>query len=375
MPLHFLSGDGAMGEAIRRYDWSGSPLGPPEQWSATLKTIVATVLGSRFPQCIVWGAEKITIYNDAFRPILGKKPEALGRPFSEVWAEAWDEIGPIAESAFAGEATFIEDFPLVVHRNGYAEQTWFTFCYSPIRDEAGQVVGMLDTVIETTGKMQAERQARLLNLELSHRMKNMLAVVQAIANRTFRSESPLTDARRSFDERIAALGSAHDILTQANWSDAPVAAIVGGALRPHISDPDAASIDGPPVYLGGRQALSLALAIHELATNAAKYGALSTDNGRVSVRWAAGDPGSDDPFVLTWEEKGGPPPSPPTLRGFGSQLIERILPQDFGGKVTVGYPAEGYRCELRTRMSGLQEREKGRKQPKPGDATKEPMRA
>jgi PAS domain S-box-containing protein len=112
------------------------------------------VLGSKFPACIVWGSDLITIYNDAFRPILGAKPEALGRPFNEVWSEAWDEIAPIADRAFAGEATFIEHFPLVVERNGYPEETYFTFCYSPIRDETGGVVGFIDTVIETTSEVK-----------------------------------------------------------------------------------------------------------------------------------------------------------------------------------------------------------------------------
>jgi hypothetical protein len=124
------------------------------------------MLASRFPIYLVWGPRLITIYNDAFRPLLGAKPEALGRPFSEVWSEAWEEIGPIAERAFAGEATFIEDFPLTVERNGYPEEAFFTFCYSPVRDEVGRVAGFLDTVVETTAKVLAERQqAFLLRLE------------------------------------------------------------------------------------------------------------------------------------------------------------------------------------------------------------------
>ena len=149
----FLTGGGAMGALIRVHDWAATPLGPPEVWPQSLRIAVGMVLGSRFPACIVWGAHLTTIYNDAFRPILGAKPEALGRPFSEVWSEAWETIGPIAERAFAGEATFIEDFPLTVERNGYPEEASFTFCYSPIRDETGGVAGVLAIVVETTGKV------------------------------------------------------------------------------------------------------------------------------------------------------------------------------------------------------------------------------
>jgi len=175
-----------MADAIRAYDWSSTALGSLEHWPSSLKIAVGMMLSSKFPKCIVWGPDLITIHNDAFLPILGEKPPALGRPFSEVWHEAWDEIGSIAERAFAGEATFIEDFPLVINRHGYPEKAHFTFCYSPIRDEAGVVRGMIDTVIETTGTVEARRQASLLNGELEHRIKNTLAVVAAIVSQTLR---------------------------------------------------------------------------------------------------------------------------------------------------------------------------------------------
>ncbi|HET8727298.1 MAG TPA: sensor histidine kinase, partial [Alphaproteobacteria bacterium] len=124
---HFLDGGGKMAVAIREYDWAASSLGPLDDWPASLKTAVGMMLSSKFPKCITWGPDLVTLYNDAFRPILGDKPEALGRPYPEVWHEVWDTVGPIAEKAYAGEATFIEDFPLVVDRYDYPEQAYFTF--------------------------------------------------------------------------------------------------------------------------------------------------------------------------------------------------------------------------------------------------------
>src|SRR5690606_32773955 len=118
---------------------SMNDLGPLEGWPSALKIALGMALNSKFPKCILWGPQLITLHNDAFRPILGAKPPALGQPFSEVWSEAWHEIGPIAERAYAGEATFIENFPLEIERHGYPEQCYFTFCYSPIRDENGIV--------------------------------------------------------------------------------------------------------------------------------------------------------------------------------------------------------------------------------------------
>ncbi|MBB1596441.1 ATP-binding protein [Achromobacter sp. UMC46] len=153
----FLAGGGEMGLRVADFDWASTPLGPITAWPGALRVATGMVMSSRFPCCLVWGRELITLYNDAFAPILGTKPDALGRPFSEIWHEAWPLIGPIAERAFAGEATFIEDYPLRIQRSGQAEDATFTFCYSPVRDEHGVVVGMMDTVIETTSRVNAER--------------------------------------------------------------------------------------------------------------------------------------------------------------------------------------------------------------------------
>lgn len=161
----FLASGGEMGARVSRHDWSVTPLGPIASWPASLRIAAGMVLSSRFPSCLVWGADLISIYNDAFVPILGAKPDALGRPFDDVWREAWPLIGPIADRAFAGEATFIEDYPVEIQRYGRAEMANFTFCYSPVRDENGHVVGMIDTVIETTARVSAEKaQADALRL-------------------------------------------------------------------------------------------------------------------------------------------------------------------------------------------------------------------
>ena len=124
----WLQGGGEMAERVRRHDWANLPLGPMEQWPDVLKTTLSLSLASRFPQAVVWGPELITLYNDAFIPVLGNKPEALGQPFSTIWQEAWSQIRPIADAAFDGQATFIEEFPLIVERGAAPEQAYFTFC-------------------------------------------------------------------------------------------------------------------------------------------------------------------------------------------------------------------------------------------------------
>jgi signal transduction histidine kinase/CheY-like chemotaxis protein len=169
----WLQDNGEMAEKIRRHDWANSPLGPSEHWPDVLKTTVSLSLASHFPQAIVWGPQLTTLFNDAFVPILGDKPEALGRPFSEIWKEAWSEISPIADAAFAGQATYIENFALMVERGSGPEQAFFTFCYSPIRDSLGNVVGLLDTVTETTQ-----------TVFLNQRLAVLEAIGNAVANAT-----------------------------------------------------------------------------------------------------------------------------------------------------------------------------------------------
>ena len=353
----FLDGGGDMAAAIRGHDWSTTSLGPITGWPAALKIAVGMMVNSRFPKCIVWGADLITIHNDAFRPILGEKPCALGRSFRDVWAEVWSDIGPLVHKALAGEATFIEDFPLTIDRYGHPEEAWFTFCYSPIRDENGRVLGMIDTVIETTGKMEAERNGRLLNAELAHRMKNTLAMIAAIASQTFRSAETLEEAQSILSDRIATLGEAHSILTRSSWSSAPIRAVIDGALAPHRSDIGTIRVEGPPLQLAADQAMTLALAANELATNAVKYGALSVEAGEVSVRWSVGRPQTEDVFRFEWIESGGPPVIKPRRQGFGSRLVERVMAQKFQGEVELDYRPEGLRYVLTTTMANIAPRE------------------
>ncbi len=353
----FLDGGGEMAAAIREHDWTSTPLGPIAGWPAALKIAVGMMVNSRFPKCIVWGADLITIHNDAFRPILGEKPCALGRSFRDVWAEVWEDIGPLIDKAFAGEATFIEDFPLTIDRYGYDEEAWFTFCYSPIRDESGRVLGVIDTVMETTGKMEAQRNGRLLNAELAHRMKNTLAMIAAIASQTFRSAETLEEAQSILSDRIATLGEAHSILTRSSWSSAPIRAVIDGALAPHRSDIGTIHIEGPPLQLAADQAMTLALAANELATNAVKYGALSVETGEVSVRWSVGRPQTEDVFRFEWIESGGPAVVKPRRQGFGSRLVERVMAQKFQGEVALDYRPEGLRYVLTTTMANIAPRE------------------
>ncbi|KQO19941.1 PAS domain-containing sensor histidine kinase [Acidovorax sp. Leaf78] len=201
--LGFPHAAGVMSDKIRHYDWTRHALGPAEGWPRALRFAVEMVLSSDFPKCLMWGEDRYCFYNDAFRTILGDKPDALGRPVQEVWSEVWDVIGPIVDKAFQGESTFVEDFPLTINRHGYSEEAYFTFCYSPVRDDNGAVVAMMDTVIETTGKVAAERRLR----EAAASLEQQVAERTADRNRLWLGSDALLMVTR-FDGHIVAVNPA-----------------------------------------------------------------------------------------------------------------------------------------------------------------------
>ncbi|HVF93388.1 MAG TPA: PAS domain-containing protein [Sphingomonas sp.] len=154
----FLTGGGAIGERMRAIDWSRSALGMPESWPLALQSAVSLMLNSKFPMFVAWGDGLTFLYNDAYAPVLGgKHPAALGRPFQQVWSEIWADLEPLVTRALDGEATWLDDLPLTMRRNGYDELTYFTFSYSPVRDEGGEVRGLFCACTETTEKVEAVR--------------------------------------------------------------------------------------------------------------------------------------------------------------------------------------------------------------------------
>ena len=171
----FLAGGGELGAAIRQFDWAASPLGPPENWPRTLKTCLSIMLASRQPMWVWWGPELINFYNDAYLSIIGgKHPHALGRPARKVWAEIWHQIEGRIAGAMRGEATYSEAELLVMQRNGYREETYYTFSFSPVPDDEGGIGGIVCANTDDTDRVVGGRQ---------------LALLREIASRTWEAES------------------------------------------------------------------------------------------------------------------------------------------------------------------------------------------
>lgn len=330
---------------ITGFAWGETPLGDIAAWPAALKIAAGLTIRSGFPKCLCWGQDLIAIYNDPFRALLGGKGDCMGLPFPAIWAETWDRIEPYAAAALRGDSSFVPDCPLTVQRGGRApQQAWFTFSFSPVVDESGTVCGVMKTVIETTARVESEQMAAIRNQELRHRIKNSYTMLAALTKHSFREFSDPAVVRDRLLGRVQALGRVQDALSTEAEAIGCLREILIRALSPMLDrDSRRFQLDGPSLALNERQAFALSLAIHELLTNAVKYGALSTPQGRVAVRWSSPATG---PLQLEWVESGGPAVLPPESAGFGTFLIQDALAAAFGGRVDLDYHPAGFRLRL-----------------------------
>jgi PAS domain S-box-containing protein len=206
--------------------------------------------------------------------------------------------------------------------------------------------GLACTFTDVTARKEAERHREMLLGELNHRVKNTMALVQATARQTLKRPDVPADAQSTFEGRLAALAAAHDVLTRQNWDSVTLNEIVEAALKPFGAAEDGRlTAEGPEIQLAPQTAVSFALALHELATNAVKYGALSSASGKVRIGWNIGA-GAIPRLNFNWAEEGGPAVEEPQRRGFGSRLIETALAKELGGNVEIVFAAEGIRCTI-----------------------------
>jgi PAS domain S-box-containing protein len=200
---------------------------------------------------------------------------------------------------------------------------------------------------EIAERRQAEQHRELLINELNHRVKNTLATVQSVAAQTLRKSAVEKETRETFDARLIALSQAHDLLTSESWDSTTLGHVVAMALRPYRADrEDRFEIAGPEVRLLPKTALTMAMGLHELATNAVKYGALSDPAGVVAIHWRVEDGDAGQRLRLEWTERGGPPVAPPAHKGFGSRLIERGIAAELDGSVKLDYRPGGLVCSV-----------------------------
>ena len=219
---------------------------------------------------------------------------------------------------------------------------WVELAASVVRSADGSEAFGVRIVRDITDKKRAEEQQRLLLHELNHRVKNTLSVVQGLFHQTFKASAVPPHLVRSFEGRLGALAAAHNLLMKQTWEATPISDAAEAALRPFQTTEGRICLDGPATLLTPSATVTFTLALHELATNAAKYGALSKDSGTVEVGWRV----DAQTLTLVWRERGGPPVAKPVRTGFGTRLLERGVAGDLGGAVTLDFDLAGLECTI-----------------------------
>ncbi len=227
-------------------------------------------------------------------------------------------------------------------------ERWLDLSVQPTMEESGEVTGVITAAIDVTPYKEQETRIRLLMREVTHRSLNLLAVIEAIMRQTAANAASMEDFEARFSARLQSLAGSHDLLVQEDWAGASLRALVRSQLG-HFSDfsDSQVQIEGPPLHIKPDAAQHIGMALHELATNAARYGALSVPDGKVTIGWKLGAGAAGGPVCqLTWEESGGPPVAPPSRRGFGRLVIERTVARAVQGEVKADYQPEGLRWSL-----------------------------
>ena len=489
------STENEMASLIAGKDWSSTALGDRNNWSPSLKLIVAIMTASGFPMAVRWGSELILIYNDGYRSILADKhPWALGLPFRVVWPEVVSELIPLQEAILTGESSgvYSEDRPLTIRRRGMSLETaHFTVSYSPVPDPSSPtgIGGVLVTAVETTERLRveealalktlelfeanqqlqngqalyrsalaagrlgtwetdlvaktrhwtpegmalfginlpdgrgqvggaqdeywsalhpddrhlmrkfheladnqdsftseyrvvwpdgttlwlrghgrvvartadgkahrlvsivadvtdrkaAEDHAQFLMHELSHRSKNLLAVIQSISRRTARTSPTMEEFESRFGRRLQGLSASHDVLVRNSWQGAPFADLMRQQLVPFMDiQSSRVELTGPDIVVTAEATQAIGLAIHELATNAIKYGALSVPAGKVTLSWAFDSESIETrTLLLKWVEQDGPHVVLPAHNGFGHLVIGEMIERSLNAKVALEFASHG----------------------------------
>lgn len=294
---------------------------------------------------------RFALVNSAYQQLIGHRA-VIGRPLAEALPEVGAQgfVDLLHTVARTGQPHIGKAVSVRLQRtpDGELEERFVDFIYQPILGENGEASGVFVEGSDVTDRVLAERRQKLLLDELNHRVKNTLATVQAIADQTLRASPSAAAFREAFESRLIALSSTHDLLTASSWAGAKLCDVLRAEFRPFA--PNRYKFEGEDLELPPHAALSLGLVIHELAANAAKYGALSNSEGCVEVSWT-GDGGRLD---LVWRERGGPPVTPPTRRGFGSRLIERSLQGALGGSARQVFEPDGLVCVIALPLAAQQ---------------------
>ena len=302
---------------------------------------------------------RFQLANAAYRRLVGGR-DVIGKTLAEALPEVIDQgfADLLEQVRSSGEPYIGRGVGVMLEGDGGGplEERFLDFIYQPIAAEDGTSPGVFVQGYDVTEQRRAEEHQQLLIHELNHRVKNTLSIVQALAMQSFNDAVEPAVARETFDARLNALSAAHNLLTTENWESAGLLETIEVSVAATAgANVERVSIHGPDIVVAPQTAVSIAMAVHELCTNAIKYGALSNDSGTVDVRWtAATEPGGQIDLKVEWIEAGGPPVTAPTRRGFGTRLIERGLSAELRSNVTLDYRPTGLHCTIHAKLPAVE---------------------
>ncbi|WP_218916679.1 PAS domain-containing protein [Sphingomonas taxi] len=289
-------------------------------------------------------ASRVLEASPGCKAIFGRTPD---EPFTyadfaaAVHPEDMATVAAAIDETIAGVADCAHDYRIVTPAG---ELRWVQTRGEVTRRDGTAPTTMIGFSTDISARKFAEEHRAVLAQELTHRVKNTLATVSAVVSQTLRNAGSIAEAQEAIGGRIASLGAAHDLLIRDEVEGAALGEVAEGVLMPFMDRAGRVfSIEGPEVRLSPAITLAMSMALHELATNAAKYGALSVAGGHVAVRWQHVDAGDPHRIRFSWVESGGPPVAPPTRTGFGTRMISRVLAQHVRGQASIDYPPEGVR--------------------------------
>lgn len=288
------------------------------------------------------------LWSDALFRMLGYEPTPGHVVERSLWDQSVypDDVAMVREAArkAATDGSLFRPVHRIIRADS-GEVVWVQPAGRLIMDHTGHPIRFIGVLADISDRKRAEEHLRMLVDELNHRVKNSLSTIQSMVRQTLLDGADIRDARERLENRLLTLAAAHDLLTRQGWNTAGFEEVVRLSLAPFAPGEGFAerfTLEGPAAPIGSRAALSLAMALHELATNAAKYGALSVPEGCVSIKWASDETG----LRMDWTERGGPTVKPPERRGFGTRLLERGLARDLNGTVALDFAPQGVHCRI-----------------------------
>jgi PAS domain S-box-containing protein len=304
---------------------------------------------------------RITYFNEAAAEFWGQRPQLGSSEWCGSWKLFWPDGAPLAHPDCPMALALKENRPIrgmeAVAERPDGTRIPFIPYPTPLYDQNGRLVGAVNMLVDITDRKRAEAEQAMLVREVHHRVRNTLAIAQAIVGSTAKSSDTIEGFKEALIGRISALARTHLLMSDASRTEVDFEMMLKNELEP-FSDSSGmrVAMSGPPVEISSRTAVPLGMALHELTTNAAKYGALSTFGGKVEVTWRVITEAKNRHLEFDWVESGGPAVEPPARKGFGDQLLEVVLPRQISATTNVDYRADGLRVKVKLPLADIKEK-------------------